>query len=146
MLIRYLSVTNFRGIDHFEAVMNKNLLSIVGQNDVGKSSVLRAICIFLDKEKMLLEDFPNDVPSKKCQIEIHFESTSISDFPNDNRLIKLRRTFEVYDGKISGKQFIYKLQSIPSEDELNDYKILKETAKTLGIEVPTRKPIRYCTN
>ncbi|REK68377.1 MAG: hypothetical protein C6P35_02265 [Cohnella sp.] len=41
------------------------------------------------------------------------------------------------------KQFIYKQISLPSEDELNDYKVLKEVAKTLGIEVPSRRPSEF---
>lgn len=133
MFIRYLRICNFRGIDHFEGIMKKNILSIVGQNDVGKSSVLRAICVFLDKEKMLFEDFPNFDVSKQCEIEIHFETTT-------NYIIQMKRTFDYSDGKIISKQFIYKELSLPTEEELNDYKLLKGFAKTLGIEVPTKKP------
>lgn len=141
MFIRYIRVANFRGIDHFEAVMNNNLLSVVGQNDVGKSSVLRAICVFLEKEKMTLEDFPNDDPTKLCEIELHFDN-NLSDgtsCENEN-LVKLKQTFEARNGKISAKQLVYKLIRIPSEEELDDYKILKAIAKTLTIEAPSRKP------
>ena len=133
MFIRYLRICNFRGIDHFEGIMKKNILSIVGQNDVGKSSVLRAICVFLDKEKMLFEDFPNFDVSKQCEIEMHFETTM-------DYFIQMKRTFDYSDGKIISKQFIYKELSLPTEEELNDYKLLKKIAKTYGIEVPTKKP------
>ncbi|AIQ19841.1 hypothetical protein H70357_26360 [Paenibacillus sp. FSL H7-0357] len=139
LFIRYIRVENFRGIDHFEAVMNNNLLSVVGQNDVGKSSVLRAICVFLEKEKMTLEDFPNDDLFKVCEIELHFESNKgISSGSED--LVKLKQTYEAHNGKIIAKQFIYKLISIPTEEELDDYKTLKAIAKTLSIEFPSRKP------
>ncbi len=47
MFIREIKIKNFRGITEFQAVMTNNMLSIVGQNDVGKSSVLKAIRIFL---------------------------------------------------------------------------------------------------
>jgi len=118
--------------------MKKNILSIVGQNDVGKSSVLRALCVFLDKDKMLVEDFPNFDTTKQCEIEMHFELGN-NNGPDSSFLI-LKRTFYYINEKIINKQFVYKKLSLPNEEELNEYKILKETAITLGIEVPSRKP------
>ncbi|MGB1296089.1 MAG: ATP-dependent nuclease [Flavobacteriales bacterium] len=61
MKIRNIAITNYRGVKNTQEVPLKNLSSIVGKNDAGKSIVLNAIASFLDikNHPISITDFNN---------------------------------------------------------------------------------------
>lgn len=65
MKIKNITITNFRGVKNTQEIPLKNLSSIVGKNDSGKSIVLNAIASFLDikNHPICISDFNNiEVP------------------------------------------------------------------------------------
>uniref|UniRef100_UPI003A898197 AAA family ATPase n=5 Tax=Helicobacteraceae TaxID=72293 RepID=UPI003A898197 len=62
-----IKIENFRSYDNVEVELS-NLSVIVGQNDVGKSTLLDALNIFFENEKPLHND--NNIFSQKEEIII----------------------------------------------------------------------------
>ena len=64
MKLKTIEITNFRGIDHVE-INFENFTTIIGSNNIGKSTILNAINLVLDNKKPKIDDFPNREPSDK---------------------------------------------------------------------------------
>ncbi|EII5416227.1 AAA family ATPase [Vibrio alginolyticus] len=62
MKLRKLTVNNFRGIGYAEIDL-ENFTTLVGPNNIGKSTILHAIHLVLDNKKPKLEDWPSQQPS-----------------------------------------------------------------------------------
>jgi len=76
MRIHSISIKNFRPFKELKEVTFGQVTTIIGKNDVGKSSILRAIKLFFDKRpKIDLEDFHDmSGPDENIVIEISFTS------------------------------------------------------------------------
>lgn len=76
MRIHSISIKNFRPFKELKEVRFGQVTTIVGKNDVGKSSILRAIKLFFDKKpKIDLEDFHDMAgPDENIVIEVSFTS------------------------------------------------------------------------
>lgn len=141
MIIRHIEVRKFRGLETFSAIVNEGMLILVGQNDVGKSTVLRAIRIFLEDEKPIIEDFPRLSLNSEIEIEIHFLYDGLNDFKHDD-LIKIKQIIKNDGKKVSVEKKLFRNFPRPTEDELNDYNTLKTIGASLGVEFPKRKPAK----
>jgi putative ATP-dependent endonuclease of OLD family len=140
MYIRYVEIKNFRGISDFKANMSKNnILSIVGQNDVGKSSVLQALCVFFEKSKVGKEDFQKGNENSPIEIVVHFDCDGLDHLKHDG-IIKLKQIHKKVNEKIICEKKIFSNFTAPDEQILQSYNTLKSLAKSLGLEVPTKKP------
>ncbi|RIX60055.1 hypothetical protein D3P08_00220 [Paenibacillus nanensis] len=139
MNIRYLFIKNYRGISEFKANMSKNLLSIVGQNDVGKSSVLQALCAFFEKSKIGKEDFQKGNEGSPIEIEIHFEYDGLDHLKHDG-LIKVKQIHKKFNERVISEKKVFTSMPLPDEQELQKYSVVKSLARSFGIEVPLRKP------
>ncbi|RAH37876.1 ATP-dependent endonuclease [Halomonas sp. SL1] len=72
MKLEKLIVCNFRGIGFAEIDIN-NFTTLVGPNNIGKSTILNAIHLVLDNKKPKLEDWPGQQASdKKMEIVCEF--------------------------------------------------------------------------
>jgi len=76
MRIHSISVRNYRPFKVLEEVRLGQLATIVGKNDAGKSSVLRALQLFLDKKpKIELDDVHEGAtPNEDILVEVSFTS------------------------------------------------------------------------
>ncbi|MFM4983551.1 MULTISPECIES: ATP-dependent nuclease [Aeromonas] len=63
MKLKKLIIRNFRGIG-FAEIDIENFTTLVGPNNIGKSTILNAIHILLDNKKPKLEDWPSQKPSE----------------------------------------------------------------------------------
>lgn len=63
MKIRQISIKNFRGISN-ATIDFSNFTTLIGPNNIGKSTILQAIHILLDNKKPKKEDWPGQSPSK----------------------------------------------------------------------------------
>lgn len=63
MKISGVSAKNFRPFKILNKVRIGNLTTIVGQNDTGKSSILYALDVFFNEQKIEESDFNDKVPS-----------------------------------------------------------------------------------
>lgn len=139
MLIKRIKITNFRGIKEFDVVINNNMLTIVGKNDVGKSTVLQAIKVFFDEEKVTNEDFPNYNTDKVIEIELCFDTKKFDELKYNEEL-KIKKSFKVNKNKIKSDKYVYMIPDLPSEEDLNTYSDYKKIGKSLGVDFPRRKP------
>lgn len=62
MKLKKLTIRNFRGIS-FAEIDIENFTTLVGPNNIGKSTILNAIHLVLDNKKPRLEDWPGQKPS-----------------------------------------------------------------------------------
>jgi len=80
MKIKKVRIENFRGYETETTIEFGNLTVFVGQNDVGKSSILEALDIFFNENKGTIKIDKDDI-NKKCRI-------------NGNNEIKISVVFE----------------------------------------------------
>mgnify|MGYP006273677335 CR=1 FL=1 len=141
MLIKKIFVKNFRGVKNFEVEINNNMLVIVGQNDVGKSTILHSLRTFFHDRKISTGDFPKYNMEANIEIELYFQTDKFKDVL-DNNLLKLKCVYSLDKerDKININKYIYKVPSFPTNEELEQYRTLKKTGKSLGIEFPRKKP------
>lgn len=73
MKIKNVKVKNFRGIGSADIDI-ENFTTLIGPNNVGKSTILHALHILLDNKKPKIEDWPRREPSEEeMEIEVCFE-------------------------------------------------------------------------
>jgi len=102
MIIKYLTIRNFRGIDNLENLEISNLNTFVGKNDAGKSAILRALACFFDIKKFDAKDvFKGKLEDEVTTIEISFlPSVEIDDLALDSKkLITIKKEFSIVNGK-----------------------------------------------
>ncbi|MFH1968545.1 MAG: AAA family ATPase [bacterium] len=102
MIIKYLTIRNFRGIDNLENLEISNLNTFVGKNDAGKSVILRALACFFDIKKFDAKDvFKGKLEDEITSIEISFlPSVEIDDLALDSKkLITIKKEFSIVNGK-----------------------------------------------
>ncbi|MEC4090923.1 ATP-dependent nuclease [Pseudoalteromonas rubra] len=78
MKLQKLTIRNFRGIGYAEIDI-ENFTTLVGPNNIGKSTILNAIHLVLDNKKPKLEDWPGQKPSDET-MEIVCEFGSLEDW------------------------------------------------------------------
>lgn len=81
MILKQLKLKNFRGYTNVEISFDRDMNVIIGRNDVGKSTILEALEIFFNSEK------------------IKIDLTDLSVFHSDP-IIEISCCFDVNDGKI----------------------------------------------
>ncbi|MCK4442615.1 MAG: ATP-binding protein, partial [Sulfurovaceae bacterium] len=77
MVIKSLILKNFRAYKNIVVDFDSNMNVIVGQNDIGKSTILEALDIFFGQKviKIDVDDLNNNVKEKEISIEVKFELT-----------------------------------------------------------------------
>lgn len=55
MILKKLKLKNFRGYKNFEVSFNDSINVIIGRNDIGKSTILDALAIFFQSDKIKLD-------------------------------------------------------------------------------------------
>ena len=73
MKLKRVSITNFKGIEGTRAIELSDFNSIVGQNDAGKSTILKAIDTVLNNVTLLRTDFNIHANSDELIIELYFD-------------------------------------------------------------------------
>jgi len=102
MILKLLTINNFRGIDKLEKLEISNLNTFVGKNDTGKSVILRALGCFFNPKKFDLKDiFKGKPEDEETNIELSFlPPPEVDDTALDsNKLITIKKEFPVINGK-----------------------------------------------
>lgn len=71
MKISHVIITNFRSIEKIE-FKPRDLTTLIGPNNAGKSSVLRALEIFLNQQSPELDEWRSGHTAEPIVIEIEF--------------------------------------------------------------------------
>lgn len=85
MKLEKLIVNNFRGISHAEIDI-ESFTTLVGPNNIGKSTILHAIHIVLDNKKPKIEDWPRQTASDLI-MEIQCEFGGLADWERNKPAI-----------------------------------------------------------
>jgi predicted ATP-dependent endonuclease of OLD family len=151
MKLKKLILTNFRAFKDKTVIEFNNLTVFVGQNDVGKSTILEALDIFFNEKDAIVTFDSNDYnvynQDKKIIISAVFTDlpdevtvdatakTSLVDehLLNKDRLIEIKKIFT--SAKLKETQLIALYPSNPDLKDLLNLKIdeLRERAQNLGI-------------
>lgn len=162
MKIRSLRLRNFRGYKDFDINFSANLNVIIGKNDIGKSTILEALDIFFNSEKikMELDDLCVYKTSNEIEISICFEvdinkeylietvPTSLSKeyLLNKDGLLEICKKWECSNTRLSTPKIFLKanyplqflenpLVGLKNTDLKKLYKLLEIEIKKADIEV-----------
>jgi putative ATP-dependent endonuclease of OLD family len=116
MRIKTIRLHNFRSIDEATLVLSDYTL-LVGQNNVGKTSILTALRVFYEHEGAKYtkaQDWPKFGPGDdESWLEIHFLTSDQeqedlkAEYRSDDGLLRVRRYFQSEDRVKSGQSNIY---------------------------------------
>ena len=73
MKLTRIRIRNFRSIDDLE-IRPQDYTSLIGPNNSGKSSVLRAIKLFLNQEKPTPDDWRYGHKAEQIELEADFDT------------------------------------------------------------------------
>ena len=123
MILKSLILKNFRAYKDIKVNFDENMNVIIGQNDVGKSTILEALDIFFGQEviKIDITDFNKDKEGDKIVIGVEFEvddnlkvvidttnPTNLKDefLLNENRFLEILKEYEINNNKLKEKILI----------------------------------------
>ena len=164
MILKSLILNNFRSYQDFKIDFDKNLNVIIGKNDIGKSTLLEALEIFFNNEKIKIDkdDLCVNFTKPEISIILIFEveegkkytfdtiPTSIGDehLLNKDGLLEIHKTWDCSKDKITAsnlKQYIKSyypitfkdnpLLCLKNSDIKKIYKDYKDSVESAGIEV-----------
>ena len=153
MNINSIKANNFRSFSHLEEIRLGQLATIIGQNDTGKSNILKAIDLFLQpKPKPDISDIYDKAPPEgNIEIEISFsdlpsiitiEEGVETTFANENLLDKegCLRLKKIFPRSNLAKYSVQIISYDYSDDKYSSLTMLKEKdlndqCKKLGIDV-----------
>jgi putative ATP-dependent endonuclease of OLD family len=92
MRLKHITITNYRGVKTTQTISLKNLSSVVGKNDSGKSIVLNAIASFLDSKNypIGISDFNNS--ENAIVFEVAFTHNKLKDILETKVKSKIKKT------------------------------------------------------
>jgi len=123
MKIKSLYLNNFRAYKNIKVIFDKNMNVIIGQNDIGKSTILEALDIFFGQDiiKIDITDWNKDKEDNKIIIGIEFfvdeeleividtsNSTKLKNeyLLNEEKYLEIFKVFDISNDKLS-KEKIY---------------------------------------
>lgn len=122
MIIKYIEITNYRGIKEKQQIPLNNYTSVVGQNDAGKSIVLNAIATFLDPKNHPISSTDFNDPGKQIEISCQFTSDDLRSLLESKVKSKVKKTDGLdcflNDLLINESLTIKKIVSAPKNDTL----------------------------
>jgi predicted ATP-dependent endonuclease of OLD family len=131
MILKKVRISNFRGVNGNVDVNFGFFNTIVGQNDAGKSTVLKAIDAVLNDTKLLLSDFNSNSQEDNISIELYFDcenkdyklgeeiETTIEseELVNEENLLVWKKYWAVSETKLSNpKTFIVRKKYSDNND------------------------------
>ncbi|MCT7611436.1 ATP-binding protein [Aliarcobacter butzleri] len=123
MILKSLILKNFRAYKDIKVNFDENMNVIIGQNDIGKSTILEALDIFFGQEviKIDITDFNKDKEGDKIVIGVEFEvddnlkvvidttnPTNLKDefLLNENGFLEILKEYEINNNKLKEKILI----------------------------------------
>ena len=120
MKIEKLFITNFKGVENRTEINFRDLNVIVGQNDIGKSTISKALDFYFNKPNPSQDDCCYKSKNNIIEFELHLnpnetsividqaiETTLESEgLVNNEGNLQLRRTFDVTNAKPKVETFI----------------------------------------
>lgn len=119
MKLKYARIKNYRGIKDETSISFQDFSCIVGKNDVGKSTILKAIDVFLNENNPNIEDKNVYSDSNFIEINLIFDSASSpiilddtipvslfdEELVDENGLISVKKVWDVSQKRLNLKSF-----------------------------------------
>ena len=148
MKILSISITNFRGISDTTTISFNDFCCIVGKNDAGKSTILKALDLFLNESVIRKEDKNIHTQNYIIAIELVFETPKTpiivddaieTTFKEENLVdrdghIRIKKEWDTSVGKIKSKTFICRGKYDAFDTFKSTEKELIKKCSELGIE------------
>jgi putative ATP-dependent endonuclease of OLD family len=143
MIIKQLKIENFRGVSEAKNIHFAMLNSIVGQNDSGKSTILKALDAFINDKTPEVADYNHTPTSDEIVIELCIDcknkelylgeeiltTLEKEELTNEDNLLVIKKAWKVSDSKVSKpKSYIYR----KIYDSDNDY-IFKTESQLMSL-------------
>lgn len=123
MILKSLILKNFRAYKDIKVTFDENMNVIIGQNDIGKSTILEALDIFFGQEiiKLDITDWNKDKAESNITIGVEFlidenleiildteNKTNLKNeyLLNENNLLEIHKVFDILNEKLQ-KEKIY---------------------------------------
>lgn len=123
MILKSLILKNFRAYKDIKVNFDENMNVIIGQNDIGKSTILEALDIFFGQEviKIDITDFNKDKEGDKIVIGVEFEvddnlkvvidttnPTNLKDefLLNQNGFLEILKEYEIKNDKLQKEKIL----------------------------------------
>lgn len=148
MKINKVIISNFKGIREPISISPALFTCIVGKNDVGKSTILKAIDLFLNDSSLSADDCNIYSGSNIISIDIvfHCEDTSITiddtvnttlsaeELYNEDNCLQIKKVWDTSSKIIKAKYFIKRKKYAEHDFIMLDERNLISLCKKLGIE------------
>lgn len=123
MILKSLILKNFRAYKDIKVTFDENMNVIIGQNDIGKSTILEALDIFFGQEVINIDitDFNKDKEGDKIVIGVEFEvndnlkvvidttnPTNLKDefLLNQNGFLEILKEYEIKNDKLQKEKIL----------------------------------------
>ena len=139
MEIVKIKIKNFRGVQSAEDIIIKDYNLLIGQNDVGKSTVLKSLDLFLNNSEATADVLNDKSTSSELEITLLFKPNSESiiideniettfekeELLNSDGLVEIKRIWDVTKSRINPDTFI--VRKIYEDDFLlkNEKELMK---------------------
>ena len=114
MILQKVRIENFKGISEPVEIFFRNFNMIVGQNDAGKSTILKAIDCFLNDNSPKPDDSNNRTGSSIVSIFLYFKPNNIpigidgniettfenEELVNEEGLLELKKEWDVSKSQV----------------------------------------------
>lgn len=152
MKLAKISITNYRGIESEAIIDLRDFTCIVGQNDAGKSTILKALDCTLNDKNPSYEDWNYKTTERFISIELFFSPNNIKvllgeeiettleneEVIDENGYLRYKKIWEVKDSSL-GKPKTFLLRKIYVNDDIlpcTENELIKLCSKHT---IPTKK-------
>jgi len=148
MQLKKIEIENFKGIKSKKEISLEDFNVIVGQNDAGKSTILKALDCFLNGTAIEKEDLNNDAENEQITISLEFipnsqeiiidqnVSTTFEEeeLTNSEKCLLIQKVWDTSKSKITPDTFIFRKKYSENDFLSLTEKQLINNCKELGIE------------
>lgn len=149
MKLKRIIIENYRGINNAVKINFNDFNCIVGKNDVGKSTLLKAIDAFINDNGPISDDKNIYNESSVISIEMQFDTErketifddsvpvtfEDEDFVNEEKLLSIKKTWDITTKTIKPEWYIYRKVYINDDFALLIEKELKKLCQKYNIIV-----------
>ena len=147
MKLTKITIENFKGIKEETSIDFSDFNVIVGQNDVGKSTILKALDIFLNGTTPTKDDLNNKADSEEIIISLEFNTNNLpviideniettfeeEELVNPENKLVIKKTWDTSKSKISPEAFLYRKKYHENDlISLSETQLIS-TCKKLGV-------------
>jgi putative ATP-dependent endonuclease of the OLD family len=148
MILTKIKIHQFKGINTEKEISIKDFNLIVGQNDAGKSTILKSLDCFLNGKSPILEDLNNSAGSDLISVTLHFNPDNQNiiidqiinttfeeeELVTNNSELVIKKVWDVSKSRITPDTYIYRKKYVENDFISLTEAQLMAACENLGIE------------